>query len=225
MLFVARGDNTVAGNALAEICRLYWYPIYAFVRRSGHSAHDAEDATQGFFAQLLRNENLQQVDREKGRLRSYLLGGVKKFMAQEWRKATAQKRGGTDNVLSIDIGDAEQRYQYEPVDRVTPDQLFDQRWAMTIIDTATDRLRREYAKRKKESQFEELKRFVLESPSDDDYQASAEALGMNANSIGVAVHRMRRRFRNLLHQQISSTLVNDEDVSDELTYLMSTFQR
>jgi RNA polymerase sigma-70 factor (ECF subfamily) len=210
---------TGGGAALSELCRIYWQPLYAFARRSGRSPHDAEDLTQGFLAHLLRPGVLDGVRREKGRFRSFLLASMKHFMADEWNKAGAQKRGG-HRVVSLDAMSAESRLAAEPRDTRTPEQEFDRRWALQLLDEVVHRLEAEYAAEGQGSQFDALRSALTGDASTAPYADLAAKLGSTEGALRVAVHRMRRRYRRLLRDEIAGTLASPEDVDDELRCLL-----
>jgi RNA polymerase sigma factor (sigma-70 family) len=213
-------DSTRARQALERLCASYWYPLYAFVRREGHSAHDAQDLTQEFFARLVEKNWLEAVDREKGRFRSFLLAAMKHFLANEWDRARAQKRGGGVALISIDDADADLRYQREPAQQITAEQLFDRRWALTLLDQVLERMRREMTDAGKAAQFEALK-FCLTGERAATYDEIAHRLGTTEGSVKVAVHRLRERYRFLLRDEIANTVGSAADVDEELRQLFS----
>ena len=220
-VIAAGRKDSRAGDALQKLCRVYWYPLYAFVRRQGHSRHDAEDLTQAFFAQLLARDDLATVDREKGRFRSFLLASMKHFLANEWDKARAQKRGGGKQILSINFEDSESKYSVEPTHNITPDKLYDRRWAMTVLDRVTARLREEMCEEGKIEQFEQMKIFLAGGKGEIRYAKVAENLGISEISVKTAVHRLRKRYRQLLHAEIANTVETKQDVEQELRYLLA----
>ncbi|MBN2319305.1 MAG: sigma-70 family RNA polymerase sigma factor [Acidobacteria bacterium] len=219
---IAAGQkDSKAGDALQKLCQVYWYPLYAFVRRQGHSRQDAEDLTQAFFAQLLARDDLATVDREKGRFRSFLLASMKHFLMNEWDKARAQKRGGGKQILSIDFEDSESKYSVEPTHNITPDKLYDRRWAMTVLDRVTARLREEMCAEGRREQFEQMKIFLAGGKGEIRYAKVAENLGISEISVKTAVHRLRKRYRRLLHAEIANTVETKQDVEQELRYLLA----
>ena len=210
--------------ALALLCRAYWYPLYAFVRRRGYSAHDAQDLTQGFFAQLLARNDLATVDRARGRFRSFLLGALKHYLANEWDRAQAQKRGGGVALISIDDAEAERRYQDEPAEQITAEQLYDRRWALTLLDQVLAKLSAEMSIAGKSAQFEALK-FCLTGEPGAAYTEIAERLGTTEGALKVAIHRLRDRYRALLRAEIAETVGSEADVDDELRQLFAALSK
>lgn len=208
------------GAALGELCRIYWYPLYGYARRCGCAPHDAEDLTQAFLAHLLRPGALDGVRREKGRFRSFLLASMKNFMADERSRASAQKRGG-GRVVSFDAMNAESRYAAEPRDERTPEKEFDRRWALRLLDEVMRRLEGEYAEEGQSAQFEALRFALTGDASATPYAELAARLGSTEGALRVAVHRMRRRYRRLLRDEIAGTLASPEDVDDELRCMLA----
>lgn len=200
--------------ALAELCASYWYPIYAFIRRTGHNADAAQDSTQGFFTQLLEKGGLAGADRAKGKFRSYLLGACRHYLANEHDHATAAKRGGGQPVLSLDFPDAERRYLVEPIDQRTADQLFERRWALTLLDRTMSELQAEYAAAGNESLFDRLKETLTGGAAS--HAEMATDLGMTEGAVKVAAHRLRKRYRELLREAIADTA---DDVDEEIREL------
>jgi RNA polymerase sigma factor (sigma-70 family) len=215
--------STNARAALAQLCEFYWYPLYAFVRRQGYPPHDAQDLTQEFFARLLTRDWLANVHQERGRFRSWLLAAMKHFLANEWDRLRAQKRGGPDNVVSIDEAIAEGRYQNEPADAETPERLFDRRWALTLLERVLGQLRQQFAEEGKSAQFEILKETLTgESPP---YAEIGAALQMNEGTVKVAVHRLRERYRALIRSEVAQTVATPAETDTELRHLLSSLGR
>jgi RNA polymerase sigma-70 factor (ECF subfamily) len=210
-----------ADVALEELCRTYWYPLYAYVRRHGHSREDAEDLTQAFFARLLEKDYLKGISREKGKFRAFLLVAVKRFLANEWDRASSQKRGGGVRPLSLDWLDADQRYQINPADTLSPDKLYDRAWAVTVLEQVITRLRDESAAEGKARLYEQLKAFLMAGKSDIPYAQAAAALEMTEGAVRVAVHRLRQRYRELLREEIAQTLSDPAQVEEEMQALFS----
>ena len=214
-----RGDSPQAAEALEKLCRAYWYPIYAEVRRRGFTSHDAQDLTQEFFACLLRRRSIGAADRAKGRFRSYLLGALKFFLADQLDRQRAEKRGGGRQIVSLDEAEADRRYREEPAPGLSPDESFDRRWALALMDRAFVRLETEFAANGKTAMFEALKPFLAAESGDGGYAAPAEQLQMTPASVAVAVHRMRQHFRELVRAEAAETLANLAEVDDELRHL------
>jgi len=208
-------------DALARLCQAYWYPLYVYVRRQGHSAHDAQDLTQEFFARLLEKKFLADVQRERGRFRSFLLAAVKHFLANEWDKARAQKRGGGQALIPLDTASAESKYGLEPADKSSADKIFERRWALTLLEQVLARLREEHVVDGKGKLFEGLKGCLTEGKSAIRYTELGEKLGMSEGAIKVAVHRLRQRYRELLRSEIAHTVASETDVEDELRHLFA----
>jgi RNA polymerase sigma factor (sigma-70 family) len=223
VLAAGRRSTPQADHALEELCRTYWYPLYAYVRRQGHSKEDAEDLTQGFFARFLERNYLEGVHSEKGRFRAFLLAALKHFLANEYDRATCQKRGGGEAPLSLDWQDADTRYQVDPADQLSPDKLYDRAWAMTLLEQVIARLREECAAEGKAKVFEELKPFLMAGKSDIPYAQAAASLGWNEGAARVAVHRLRKRYRELLRQTIAQTLSDPAQIEEELRALFRAF--
>jgi RNA polymerase sigma-70 factor (ECF subfamily) len=210
-------------HALDVLCRLYWPPVYSYVRSAGHDAQAALDLTQGFFARLLEKGDLKQADRARGRFRSFLLASVKHFASNEWDRARAQRRGGGKGHFSLDIVDAEAKYGLSLVDPETPETIFEKRWALTLLEHALARLEKEMASSKHARHFQRFKPFLTVEGGDESYRDLARELGLSEPSIKVAIHRMRRRFGALLREEVAQTLNGPSaaDVDDELRYLFS----
>jgi len=221
VLSARRNDTTRAHDALERLCRTYWYPLYAFVRRQGKSKEDAEDLTQEFFARLLQKDYLQAVSREKGRFRTFLLVALKRFLANDWDRSRAQKRGGGRRPLSLDTDLAEKRYRIEPADTLTADRIYERRWALTLIETAMADVRAEYLAAGKPDEFERLKSFLTADRNAIPYAELAASLGQNEGALRVAVHRLRKRFRERFRGEIAHTVASPEDIEAEVRHLMN----
>ena len=215
-----RNGSPQAGQALAALCESYWFPLYAFVRRAGHSAEDAQDLTQEFFARLLAQDFLAKADRRKGKFRTFLLAALKHFLADQWDRARAQKRGGGKAVISFDSLDAETRYRLEPADDLTPERMFEKQWALSLLERVLSRLDAEMAANGKLELFEALKD-TLTGARPIGYASIGAALGMSEGAVKVAAHRMRRRYRALLREEIAQTVAGADDIGDEIRYLLS----
>jgi len=225
-MVVAAADQggEAAQVALADLCQAYWYPLYAFLRRRGHSAEDAADLTQGFFAVLLEKGYLADADPERGRFRSFLLTAIGRFASKEHDRAAAQKRGGGRLILSLDFGEGEKRYQREPADNWTPERIFERRWALTLLDRTLARLRQDHEAAGKLPLFEALKGFLTAEAAPGPLRQVAEQLGMTEGAGKVAVHRLRQKYRDLLRAEIAQTLGAAEDVEDELAVLLDALR-
>jgi len=223
----ARSDEmsqTRARAALEELCRAYWYPLYAFVRSRGYSAVDAQDLTQAFFARIIETHGFAAADRARGRFRSYLLGAMKHFLANEWHRAQTQKRGGRVQFVAWDALDPEARYAGASTPSDDPEHLFDREWALQTIATALQTLRDEMELAGKGAQFDALKGCLTgqdELPRDQ----IATRLSMSEGAVKVAIHRLRQRYRGLLRAAIAETVDNEADLDDELRYLIAVLRR
>jgi len=217
----AEGGKGAVAEALADLCGSYWYPLYAFLRREGRDPHSAADLTQAFFAQLLTGDALAKADPARGRFRSFLLASLKHFAANERRRERAEKRGGGRMPVSFDLAEGEERYRLEPADASTPERVFERRWAMTVIDRAMERLAAESAAAGKESLFAELKA-SLAGDDERSQQEIADRLGMTAGAVKVAVHRLRKRCRELLREEVAGTVADSDEIDDEIHRLMAS---
>jgi RNA polymerase sigma factor (sigma-70 family) len=222
-LVLTAGDanTTVAQDALAKLCQTYWYPLYAYVRRRNFSPPDAEDLTQEFFARFLEHHWVGDADREKGRFRTFLLSAMNHFLANEWDKARAQKRGGGVPLLPLGFDTAETRYVRELADNVTPEQHFERRWAMTLLETVVNRLRAEYEADGKAALFAALNPCLVGDRTTQPYEELAKALGLTEGAVKSAVHRLRQRYRQLLRDEIAQTVANPGEVEEELRHLIA----
>jgi RNA polymerase sigma-70 factor (ECF subfamily) len=220
LIAAARNVNkTKARQALAELCELYWYPVYAYIRRSGHSADRAQDLTQEFFAQLLEKRNIAGADRNRGRFRNYLLGAVRHFLANEHDRATAAKRGGGKAMLSLDFPDAERMYEVEPIEERTAEQIFERRWALMLLARTLTEVRDEYAKAGNEALFDRLSGAL--TGESEGYSTVADDLDMTEAAVKVAAHRLRRRYRDRLRAIIADTVETPDEVDDEIRALFA----
>ncbi len=216
-----RNDTPDARNALEKLCRAYWFPIYAFVRRQGHGPHDAQDLTQDFFARLLEKNYLAGVNPAKGRFRSFLLASLKHFLANEWDKARAQKRGGGQILIPIDIAAAESSGGLDPADHLTAERVFERRWALTLLEQVLRRLRADYVRDGRENLFEQLKPTLTEASRTVGYAEIATRLGTTEGAVKVAVHRLRQRYREVLRAEIADTVASPGEVEDEIRNLFA----
>jgi len=219
-----RGGSAEARAALATLCESYWFPLYAFVRREGCSADDAQDLIQAFFVRLLEKNYLAVADRARGRFRSFLLAALKHFLANERKRGRAQKRGGGRAAISLDFPAAENRYRLEPADELTPERLYEKRWALALLDRVLQRLRDELAGAGKLARFDHLKQFLTGEPETESYRQIAGELAMSEGAVKVAVHRLRRRYRELLEDEIAQTVAGPEEVEEERRALLAAVQ-
>lgn len=217
-------ESAEARAALEDLCRTYWYPVYAFIRRRGHQPADATDLAQEFFARLIEKDYLEAADQQRGRFRTFLLTAVTRFLANEREYAAAQKRSGGVRPLSLCVEEGETRYQLEPADRWTPERLFDRRWALTILDQTLARLRAEHEATGKTQLFEQLKVYLTGESGAPTLRQSADRLGMTEGSVKVAVHRLRQKYRELLRQEIGQTVAEAGQVEDELKLLLAALR-
>jgi len=221
VLAAGRSDSTRAQSALARLCQTYWFPLYAYVRRRGHSPHDAQDLTQAFFAQLLEHQSIACADPVRGRFRSFLLSLLDHFLAHEWQKARALKRGGGQQILSLDLAMAEQRYDLEPADTSSPDKLFDKHWARALLEEVLNQLEAEYQQAGKAELFAALKQTLTGTRESQPYAVLAGRVGMTEAAVKVAVHRLRKRYRELLRAEIANSVADPEQAEDELRHLFA----
>jgi RNA polymerase sigma factor (sigma-70 family) len=222
ILLAGRNDTERAREAMARLCRAYWYPLYAYVRRRGRSPHDAQDLTQAFFARLLERHSLAAADPAKGRFRSYILAAMKNFLADKWSKTQAHKRGGGTETVSLDWTSAEQRYRLEPADHAAPDKLFDRQWAVALLDAAMSRLEAEHRQEDKADTFAALRPTLIGERAAQPYAELAARFGTSEGAVKVAVHRLRKRYRALLRAEIASTVSTPEEVDAEMRHLFSS---
>jgi RNA polymerase sigma-70 factor (ECF subfamily) len=217
-------DSPKASEAMAQLCHTYWYPLYAYVRRKGYPAPDAQDLTQEFFARLLAKNFVAGADRRKGRFRSYLLGAFEHFLAKEWRRAHTEKRGGGQAAFSLDEMGAESRYLLEPRHDLTPARIFDRRWATTLLEQAMNRLGEECRADQKGELFDKVKELLAGNSAGAAYADLARSLNMSEGAFKVVVHRLRNRFGELARAEIAQTVASREDVDQELQYLLAVLR-
>lgn len=221
VLAVGSRDDRRSREALAKLCATYWYPLYAFVRRQGFGPEDAEDLTQGFFAHLLEREALATVDRAKGKFRSFLLASLRHFLADERDRAQAQKRGGGCAPVPLDAIYAEKRYALEPADPTSPDKLFERNWVLALMEQVLDRLRAEQAAVGNRAQFELLRDCLMGDPDAPRYADLAAQLSVSEDAVKMAVSRLRRRYRQLLRQEIAHTVSTPAEIEEEIRHLFA----
>jgi len=213
-------STTSAQEALEKLCSAYWYPVYSYIRRGGYNAADAEDLTQSFFARLLQSDWLANVAPHKGKFRSFLLTAINHGLVDEARRAKSQKRGGEQKLVSLQEEQAEERYQSEPGSDLTPEKLFDRRWAVAVLDQAVARLRQEFSAAGKTRHFELLREFLSCETTDGAYAAAAQQLQTSCSTVAVLVHRLRLRYRELVREEVAQTVCLGTEVDEEMRYLL-----
>ena len=217
---MVRAAGRQSGEALESLCRDYWRPIYAFVRRAGHDTHTAQDLTQEFFARLLSGSGTAAADPQRGRFRSWLLGALKHFLANEWHRSQRLKRGGGMVFFSIEQANEEEHRSMEPVDRESPDLLFDRRWAEELLARVNARVREDYEAAGWGDRYEALKIYLLGGYEPESYAGTAEVLGLSASAVKSAIYKLRQRFGQALRAEIAQTISSPEEMQDEIRHLM-----
>ncbi|MEO1528650.1 MAG: hypothetical protein AAFX06_24785 [Planctomycetota bacterium] len=220
----AKQGTDEAEGALESLCQAYWYPLYAFARRSGRSVHEAEDLTQAFLSKVLEKNYLKSADRQRGRFRSFLLTMFKRFVLAQRQAETAQRRGGGVTHLSLDFDDGERRYSLEPVDGWTAEMQFERQWALTLLSRVMETLRASYAARGSVEIFDRLRHCLTSAPEEATYAELADELKLSAGALRVKVHRMRAQYREMLHSEVAQTLENPEETTQELEYLRTAIR-
>ena len=224
-MVLAAGRRTApSAEALERLCHAYWPPIFAHLRRAGHGLHEAQDLTQEFFSRILADESLASVTPQKGRFRSWLLGALKHFLTNEWRRNTAQKRGGGRPVFSLDAMEPGVREACEPRDHDAPDVAYDRRWAETVLARVNARMRREYESAGQGERFEVLKVYLLAGRDPASYAATAERLGVSESAVKSAIYRLRQRYGALLRDEIAATVQDEAEVEDEIRCLLEALR-
>ena len=223
VLAAGKRSTPQSDRALEELCRTYWFPLYAYVRRRGQAKADAEDLTQTFFARLLEKNFLASLDSEKGKFRAFLLASLKHFLANEWDKARARKRGGGEIHLSLDWQTADTKFQVATANELSPDRAFDREWALALLAKVIERLRAECEADGKAKLFEQLKIFLMAGKNETAQSEVAQTLGMEEGAVRVAVHRLRKRYRALLRDEIAQTLADGSQVDEEMRALFGAF--
>ena len=221
VLSAGRKSSPQSDRALGELCQTYWYPLYAYVRRRGHSKEDAEDLVQAFFEKFLEKNYLEGLSAERGKFRAFLLASLKHFLANEWDKSQRQKRGGGIAPLSLDWQSADERFHLDPPDPSSPDKTFDREWALALLERVITRLRDECAHEGKAKLFEQAKGYLMVGEQAIPYAHAAQALGVDEGTVRVAVHRLRGRYRALLRDEIAQTLDDPAQVTEELRSLQA----
>ncbi len=226
LVLAAAGSADAQGHeALARLCQVYWYPLYAFVRRQGHGPHDAQDLTQEFFVRLLDKDYLGDVDRSKGTFRSFLLAALKHFLSKQWARAKTLKHGGGRTLVPLDTLSAEDRYRREPEDHATPERLFERRWAVTLLDQVLTRLSADYETAGKGAIFAQLQGCLTGESKLLPYAQLAAGLDMSEGAVKVAVHRLRQRYRKVLRDEIAQTVADPAEIDDEIRQLFSALEK
>lgn len=224
VMAAGRDSSHVAAGALEQLCRAYWFPLYAFVRRQGYDAHAAADLTQGFFAELLRRKDLKDVDPGKGKFRSYLLASLKHYLTNQRAHDHAQKRGGGQAILSLDFEQADQRFRLEPANEQTADSFFLKQWALALIEQARAAIREEYQNTDRAALFDALQPFLVGEPAAKTYREIAEPLGKTEGALKVAVHRLRQQFHRQIRQEIARTVASEDQIDDEIRDLFEALR-
>jgi DNA-directed RNA polymerase specialized sigma24 family protein len=225
VLSAGQKDSPQAAAALETLCRAYWYPLYAYVRRRGYSPEDAQDLTQGYFARLLERDFVQQAERKRGKFRTFLLTTLSHYLADDWDRAHRLKRGGHEEILFFDAMTAEERYHLEPADLADPAKLFERRWATTVLEQTLARLESEYAERGQGAAYAELQTFLLVEQGEDTFAQAATRIGMTTAAMKMAVSRMRARCRQLLRKEILQTTVNPSEADEEYQSLRAFLRK
>jgi len=220
----AQGESPAAQVALEKLCRTYWRPIFAFLRRQGHSPEEAEDITQGFFAQLLERRKFGALRKEKGRLRSFLLGALKYFVTDEQRRAMAIKRGSGLRPIPLEEFRAGERIDMEPSDPLTAEMIYERRWALTLLEQVLGRLKDEYVAAGNAALFAALKELLPDEPGSPSQAEIGARMGMTENAIRQAFYRFRQRYQSLLREEIANTVATPGDIEDELRHLIAVLE-
>jgi RNA polymerase sigma-70 factor (ECF subfamily) len=224
VLAAGKDASASAEEALTSLCQTYWYPLYAYVRRQGHQPDDAQDLTQAFFARLLEKHYLQSADPERGRFRSFLLTAFRRFLSKERDRERTKRRGGGMKLLPLDFEAGEKRYSLEPAHEVTAEKIYEQRWALTLLDRVFARLRDECGKAGKQQDFNWLKVYLTGEAGTPSYQEVAAEIEMTEGAVKVAVHRLRRRYRELVREEIAQTVAGPEEIEEELRHLFAALR-
>ena len=220
MLAAAKKESGSADAALERLCRAYWHPLYAYVRRRGHYPEDAQDLTQEFFVSLLARRDLAQVHPRKGRFRTFLLACLDHFLANDWHKRRTLKRGGGQPLISLDLIEVEESLKTDLASDLIPERLFDRRWAATVLEQAVAELHRELVAQGKEAIFDELNIFLSEPAGLDGYDAVAARLGMTPGAVATSVHRLRQRYREVVRAILAHTVTTPLELEEEMRYLL-----
>ncbi len=222
VLHAADSNDPTAEASLSRLCQTYWYPLYYYIRRLGHSPEDAQDLTQEFLARLVHKQYLKGVKQEKAKFRSFLLVALKGFLANEWDRANRLKRGGGQKLVSFDTQDTENRFLTEPVEEMSPEKAFERRWALALLSQVLGRLETEFCASSKAPLFEELKGLLSGEQTASSYAELGQRFGMSESNIKVIVHRLRRRYRELLREEVEATVDTPEEANEEIRHLFAT---
>ena len=225
VLLAGQSASPLCQEALENLCASYWHPLYAFLKRQGYAPADAKDLTQGFFAKFLEKNYLSSVNPARGKFRSFLLAALKNFLANEWDRAHAEKRGGKHTFVSIDEQTAEGRYQVEPASTITPEALFDYQWALTVFDEALRRLKADYEADGKAVRFEALHVYLSSEPAPGAYAAVGARLHLTNEAVAAEVHRMRKQYGELLRKEVGRTVSSPAEIDEEMRFLFSVFSK
>jgi RNA polymerase sigma-70 factor (ECF subfamily) len=225
LISAAGRDSAESADALGALCAAYWTPVYAFIRRKGYTREESEDLSQAFFTRVLEHRTLAEARRERGKFRSFLLASVTNFLANEWDRSRTQKRGGDSIALSFDFDTGEERYHREPYHELTPEALFERQWAMALLDRVLGRQREEYVRRGNATHFDLLKVFLTGDHGRGENHELAAQLEMSGAAIRTAVHRLRRRYAELLREEIAATVADGDEVEAEIRFLLAALER
>lgn len=217
----SRGEGAEAEKAIGELCQTYWFPLYAFARRSGWKSEDAEDLVQGFFAQMLEKDLFEAADRDKGKLRTFLLTAFRRYGKDQMQKVMASKRGGDVERVSFDSSEAESWYSSELMEGENADAMFDRQWALTVLDRTLAHLEEHAKKRNKLHEYELMRPLLMDDSSGEDFERVGAEMGITANAAKIQIHRLRTRFRETLRSEVQETQFEDGNVDDELRYLLN----
>jgi DNA-directed RNA polymerase specialized sigma24 family protein len=221
LIVAARGNASAEGRAALErLCEIYWYPLYAYLRRRGENPDEARDLTQGFLTSLLERREFENLHQDRGRFRAFLLASLQHFIANDADRRRTQKRGGGTTILPLELDSAEGRYRFEPADTATPETLYERRWALMVIERVLAHLRKEWEATERGAEFEALKGCLLGEAPPGGHSAVAEKLNTTEGAVRVAIHRLRRKFQNRLREEIAETVSSEADIDDEIRYLI-----
>lgn len=221
VLVAGRGEDSASRRALASLCESYWYPLYAYIRRRVDDVHEAQDLTQAFFGHLLEKQAIAKADRTRGRFRAFLITALKNFLAGEWEKSRAAKRGGGRAAIPLDFEAGESRYRIEPADTLTPEMLYERRWILTLLDHVLDGLRGELVAAGKAEQFEQLKGMLTGEATAAQYEQAAAALGITPAAAKQAAYRLRKQYRQRFRAEVARTVAGEDEVDEEINRLLA----